>query len=349
MRGWLPGAADDCRGGAPNQRLEVCNVMTKPRLSICIATFNRADYIGETLESILPQVTEEVEIVIVDGASTDATGDVVKRYIEVCPQIHYTRLPSKGGVDQDYCKAVELARGDYCWLFTDDDLLRANAINTVLDATKYGYSLIIMNAQVMNADFSRILIDKLLKLNTNEIYDKLYLDNLFQCIVPYISFIGGVIINRNLWLQREKEKYFGTEFVHVGVIFQDFLPASTLVIAEPYITIRFGNAQWTTRAFEVWMYKWPDLVGSFSCISEQLRREYQKRQSWRRLKGIIIHRARREYSLREFKKWISLENTLFWWRLVTLFIAVIPSRLVDYIIIIYLKLLNKEALRSWHC
>ena len=51
--------------------------MTSPLLSICIATHNRADYIGETLDSIIPQLTDEVEIVVVDGASTDATRTVM--------------------------------------------------------------------------------------------------------------------------------------------------------------------------------------------------------------------------------------------------------------------------------
>ena len=60
--------------------------MTDPRLSICIATYNRASCIGETLRSIIPQITEEVEIVVVDGASTDNTCNVVKSYMEMCQQ-----------------------------------------------------------------------------------------------------------------------------------------------------------------------------------------------------------------------------------------------------------------------
>ena len=44
----------------------------------------------------------------------------------------YICLPEKGGVDQDYCKAVEFAQGGMCWLFTDDDLLKPNAIKTVI-------------------------------------------------------------------------------------------------------------------------------------------------------------------------------------------------------------------------
>ena len=323
--------------------------MTKPRLSICIATYNRAEYIGETLESIIPQLTDEVETVVVDGASTDGTSTVVKGYIEACKQIRYIRLPSKGGVDQDYCKAVEHAQGEMCWLFPDDDLLKPDAIRTILDEAKNGYSLIVINAQVMNKNCSEILSSKLLQIKTNEIYDKLKLEKLFQRVIPYMSFIGCVVINRDLWLQREKKRYFGTEFIHVGVIFQAPLPASTLVIAEPYITIRLGNAQWTPRAFEIWMYKWPNLLCSSTDISEQVRQEYQKKQSWRRLKNVIIHRARGEYSLKEYRKWLELEDLSLWWRMVMLFIAIVPSIIAKLIILSYLKMVNKEALRWWHC
>ena len=323
--------------------------MTKPRLSICIATYNRAEYIGETLESIIPQVTDEVEIVVVDGASTDGTSTVIKSYIEACKHIRYIRLSSKGGVDQDYCKAVEYAQGKMCWLFPDDDLLKPNAIKTVLNEAKNDYSLIVVNAQVMNKNFSEILSSKLLQIKTNEIYDKLKLEKLFQRVIPYMSFIGCVVINRDLWLQREKKRYFGTEFIHVGVVFQAPLPAPALVIAEPYITIRYGNAQWTPRAFEIWMYKWPNLLCSFADISEQVRQEYQKTQSWRRLKNVIIHRARGEYSLKEYRKWLELEDLSLSRRMVMLFIAIVPSIIAKLIILSYFKMVNKEALRWWHC
>ena len=56
--------------------------MKKPLLSICIATYNRANFIGETLDSIILQLTEDVEVVIVDGASTDNTREVVESYVK---------------------------------------------------------------------------------------------------------------------------------------------------------------------------------------------------------------------------------------------------------------------------
>ena len=50
-----------------------------PILSICIATLNRGNFIGETLDSILSQITPEIEIVIIDGASTDNTEEVINK------------------------------------------------------------------------------------------------------------------------------------------------------------------------------------------------------------------------------------------------------------------------------
>lgn len=310
----------------------------KPRLSICIATYNRADYIGETLESIIPQVTDEVEIIIVDGASTDGTSAVVRSYAEACKQIRYIKLPFKGGADRDFCKAVELAKGEMCWLFADDDLLKPNAISTVLNEAKNGYSLIVVNAQVMNKDFSKILENKRLQINKNEIYLGSDIELLFRRAISYMSFIGCVVINRDLWLQREKKRYFGSDFIHVGVIFQAPLPAPILVVANPYITIRLGNAQWVPQSFEIWMFKWPNLLYSFKHISEQARQEYQQTQSWRRLKTIINFRAKGIYSLKEYLKWFTSKDSSLWWRLATLCIAMSPVCFTNLVLLSYLKI-----------
>jgi glycosyltransferase involved in cell wall biosynthesis len=318
--------------------------MKNPLLSICIATYNRAKYIGKTLESIIPQVTDEVEIVIVDGASTDNTSNVVEGYASACEQLRYIRLPAKGGVDQDYCKAVEYAQGEMCWLFTDDDLLKPSAIRTVLNEAQKGYSLIVVNAQLMNIDFSREIANRLLQIQKNEIYSVSELGELFQRVIMYISFIGCVVINRDLWMQREKERYFGTEFIHVGVIFQTFLPAPALVIAEPHISIRYGNAQWSQRAFEIGMFKWPALISSFEHISEKIKQKHDMSKPWRRFQRIIIYRAKGEYSLRKYLKCVASKDSSLWWEIAAFIIAITPSSLLNFILLSYLKTMRKDKL-----
>ena len=65
----------------------------QPRLSICIATLNRGAYIGETLDTIVGQLRDDVELVIVDGASKDDTEAVVGRYVAADVRVRYVRLP----------------------------------------------------------------------------------------------------------------------------------------------------------------------------------------------------------------------------------------------------------------
>ena len=93
------------------------------RLSICVPTYNFGEFIGETLESIIGQQTsDEVEIVVGDGGSTDNTAEVVKRYQAYFPRLTYHNFGKKSGIDLDLSKTVELARGDYCWLMSSDDV-----------------------------------------------------------------------------------------------------------------------------------------------------------------------------------------------------------------------------------
>lgn len=56
--------------------------MNRPELSICIATYNRADFIGQTLDSIVSQNCDGVELVIVDGNSTDLTPQIMSNYVK---------------------------------------------------------------------------------------------------------------------------------------------------------------------------------------------------------------------------------------------------------------------------
>lgn len=313
-------------------------------LSICIATYNRAEYIGETLDSIIPQLTEEVELLIVDGASTDNTETIMNNYVQKCCQIRYVRLQSKGGVDQDFDKTVGLSQGKMCWLFTDDDILKAGSITTILNEVKKNYSLIIINSEVRNKDLSKILTRSLIELRENKIFLENELDLMFQCTMPYLSFIGGVVINRNLWLERERAQYYGTEFIHVGVIFQAPLALRALVIADPLIIIRLGNAQWSSRAFEIWMVKWPVLISSFVNISAKSKEKYIKNPSWIKLRKTIVHRGDHNYSFTEYTKFISKADFPGWWKRVMWLVAGMPSSLARFLVLLYGKILKISSL-----
>ena len=190
------------------------------KLSICMATFNRGAFIGRTLESIVGQASEEVEIVIVDGGSSDNTGEVVLEYGKRFPGIRYFRQEKNMGVDRDFNTAVEWSRGDYCWLMSDDDVLKPGAIRNVLDAIGRGHGLIVVNAEVRDAALEKVLDAKRLRIDADRVYRVDETARFFEDVATYLSFIGCVVMKSRLWKSRVKEPYFGSLFVHVGVIFQ---------------------------------------------------------------------------------------------------------------------------------
>ena len=72
--------------------------MNKPLLSICIPTYNRAEYLKNSIESIICQdefKNKQVEIVIADNASTDNTESVARPYAQRYENIFYYRNEKK--------------------------------------------------------------------------------------------------------------------------------------------------------------------------------------------------------------------------------------------------------------
>ena len=270
--------------------------LARPLLSICIATFRRGKLIGETLDSLLAEVRPGVEIVVVDGASPDETEQVVREREARHPCLRYYREPVNSGVDGDFDKAVGYARGAYCWLMSDDDLLVPGAVGRVLQALGDEPDLVVVNAESRSPTMRTLLDERLMRFGEDRTYREGDAERLFVDTCRYLSYIGGVVIRRAAWLSRDRRSYYGSLFVHAGVIFQDPPLARARVLAAPLIRIRHGTQMWTPRAFEIWLFKWPALVWSFTAFSERARAAVIPREPWRILRLLGLHRAWGGYS-----------------------------------------------------
>jgi abequosyltransferase len=306
-----------------------------PKLSICIATMNRGDVIGETLQSIVSQAGGDVEIIVLDGASSDNTPGIVESYRQRFPALRYIREAVNGGVDKDYDRAVQAASGEYCWLMSDDDLLVPDAVPTVLSAIKRAYSLIVVNAEVRTRNMSRVLESRRLLFDRDREYGPDQLNAFFTDAALYMSFIGCIVIRRSIWMERNRESFFGTVFVHMGVVFQAPLPGKVLIIARPLISIRWGNALWRPKEFEIWMFKWPRLLWSFDWLHPSSREAVCRIEPWRNLKMLLLFRAKGTYSATEYRKWIEPRLTSLRERFGARVITLIPGIVANLVALIY--------------
>lgn len=294
-------------------------------LSICIATRNRGAFISETLLNIASQLTEQVEIVVLDGASSDDTTAVVTGLQTQIPNLRYFRKDKNGGVDADYDDAVSKATGEYCWLMSDDDLLKPGAIAAVLNAISRRPSLIVVNAELCTLDFSRLIDERRLMISEDQDYAADELEDLFVDASGYLSYIGAVVINRAVWLARDRTTYYGSYFIHVGVIFQAPLPRGAIVLSDPLISIRFGNTVWRPKEFEIRMIRWTDLVWSLNGISDSVKARIYRREPWLSIKSLFFYRAKGTYGPTEYKQWLIPRLSSKRNRAVALFIAYFPG------------------------
>jgi len=89
-----------------------------PRVTVAVSTWNRAHLVGRALASVLTQTFTDIEILVVDDGSTDATPEVLARVED--RRLRIVRLEQNGGISRARNTAIARARGE--WLaFLDDD------------------------------------------------------------------------------------------------------------------------------------------------------------------------------------------------------------------------------------
>src|SRR5512137_1629961 len=93
----------------------------KPKVSICIPTYGRAQVLKHVIKSVLDQTYPDFEVFISDDASPDNTAEVVKSFND--KRIRYHRHEVNLGVRKNWSYVIENARGEYVFKLDDDDYI----------------------------------------------------------------------------------------------------------------------------------------------------------------------------------------------------------------------------------
>lgn len=109
------------------------NINTHPLVSICIPTYNAAKTLPYTLKSIVNQSYSKLEIIVVDNASTDETGEIVKDFMKKY-DIKYHRNNENIGPVDNLSRCIELANGEYTAIFHADDYYKPDIIKKEVEA-----------------------------------------------------------------------------------------------------------------------------------------------------------------------------------------------------------------------
>ncbi|MDE2764859.1 MAG: glycosyltransferase family 2 protein, partial [Chloroflexota bacterium] len=124
-----------------------------PTVSVIIPTHNRAAILPRAVESVLSQDLTDLELIIVDDASTDRTGKIISGFID--PRVKSIRCASNVGVAAARNLGISHSQGDYITFVDDDDELTPNSISrrvAVMNASPLNPGMVYGWADVINDD-----------------------------------------------------------------------------------------------------------------------------------------------------------------------------------------------------
>ena len=118
-------------------------------ISVCIATLNGGRFVREQVKSVLPQLSEDDEVVVSDDGSTDDTVEILKsindKRMKIC------KNEGRHGFIWNFENALKKAKGDVIFLCDQDDIWKPNKVEIVMETLK-DHDIVLHDAEMIDQD-----------------------------------------------------------------------------------------------------------------------------------------------------------------------------------------------------
>ena len=103
--------------------------MTQPRISVVIPSYNQAQFIGRTLQSVVTQGYPDLEVIVIDGGSSDGSWEIIR---SVAEHTAYAVSEKDRGQSHAINKGFSRATGTIVTWLNSDDVLLPGALHAPL-------------------------------------------------------------------------------------------------------------------------------------------------------------------------------------------------------------------------
>jgi glycosyltransferase involved in cell wall biosynthesis len=264
-------------------------------LSICILSYNQAHEIERLLNCLVPQFTDEIEIVVKDDSTNDETELLVNRFTKVFPIRYYRGV--KEGIDRTVIFLTQKALGKFVW-WMGDDTIEPGGVAAVVDVIKSRPSVNFIWANYQLFNTRKLGID----IQDRECF--IEKNKLLVLGGAGLGFISATIFNRDLGLKCliNANKYVGSLFSNLYIVLHViaqpgdcYYLRGPVVICHPAtsdeiksVVVKDGGLI-KNEAFQVFGVNFSNIVREFSksfdskIINKTLKKSFG--QTWR---GVLV-------------------------------------------------------------
>ncbi len=156
-----------------------------PLVTVNILSFNRKDELSHTLTKVFEQDYKNIEVIVVDNASSDGTQQMIKSKF---PNVNLIELKENIGI-AGWNKGFEVAKGEYVLVLDDDSYPEDGTIEAGVNLILSDEKVAVVGFTIYNAHFQKIENDEYYKNSSKEVREE-------------IGFIGcGAIIKKSYFLE----------------------------------------------------------------------------------------------------------------------------------------------------
>lgn len=318
----------------------------KPLISIVIPSNNRTDLLGQAIHSIISETgwDSNCELCISDNSTGDETFTFINTRYDRNPQIVYRRSLDAPSLDENVNMAISMARGEYVWVFGDDDLIEVNFLAKLISYLKTSApDIVILNSSSFQeqgqVEASRRSLENLV------VYERENNDLFLAEQGAYISYVASIVIKKKLWTKFFRPEKIGTFFAHIDAVCRAKIGHTAHFLPQKAIRMRLHMQTWTAKHFEIWNIYYPKIIWELDNYSSQAKRKVIKQYPLKSVGRILASRAYGRFNFKIFKLiLLPAENSSLIVKASGFFISIIPRELFRQLYIYYILIFrNKQT------
>lgn len=195
-------------------------------ISVCIATYNGSSTLHAQLASILPQLTEEDEIIVSDDGSTDDTQKVVESFHS--PIIRWVKGPCNGSLISNFENALKVSQGDYIFLSDQDDVWMPNKVEEMMKTIQNGYDCVVSDCHITDSqlNITQTSFFQFARMRSGKWYNLLVHNYYLGCCMAFTSKVKektlpfpNQIPMHDIWIGNVAAFFFKVHFLNKQLIY----------------------------------------------------------------------------------------------------------------------------------
>lgn len=315
-----------------------------PLLTIAIPSNNKTELLALAIGSIVSQFSNEndCEICISDNSIDNSTERLIREKYLSMHQVSYNRTLDAPSLDENVNKVVQLSKGKYVWIFGDDDLIVEGALDKVINhLIDFSPDILILNS--LSFDESGVIEDSRTVLEKSKNYGPTDNDIFLTELGGYLTYVGGIVIRRELWITYFRSEMVGSYFAHIDAVCTAKVDRTAAYISDPCIQMRLHNQTWTSKHYQIWNILFPKTIWGLSGYSEFAKSSVTPQILINSLKAMLSSRAYGRFNIKIYREVIlnNLDaNNIT--KLIGLIVALLPQWILSFMYRSYIILIKNE-------